>query len=193
MSVLIRQRRRPARALTAAVAAADCLGLLTSCGDDAAATKDKPAAAGADASATFPVSLTNAWGATEVKKKPVKVATVSDGDTAIALALGIVPVITPDIEDGSPVPAYKQRALDKLGGAKLKTYDDTDGTAYEAIATEAPDVLLVTYPFGDRGVVSAKDLESNQLFQSLNAVKGKHFTVIPSNNSVSPPSPTRTR
>ncbi|WP_328792306.1 MULTISPECIES: ABC transporter substrate-binding protein [unclassified Streptomyces] len=321
MSVLHRTRRRPVRALAALTAAAACLGLLTACGGgDSTAAKDKPAAAGADASAAFPVSLTNAWGKTEVKKKPVKVATVSDGDTAIALALGIVPVITPDVEDGAKVPEYKQRAIDKLGAGKLKTYDDSDGTAYEAIAAEAPDiilgmntwemdadyaklqpiapvvtftdkahadtltwqdrlktaakalglsakadeviaanekatteaaaahpefkgkaytyavvhpeqvsfmsyadqdpgvfeklgftktdkaknyapnknavslenldqldadVLLVTYPFGDRGVIGATELESNKLFQSLNAVKTKHFTVIPSDNSLS--------
>ncbi|MFD9517160.1 ABC transporter substrate-binding protein [Streptomyces sp. NPDC059979] len=320
MSFLNRTRRRPAaRALAAVTAAAACLGLLTACSDSTAA-KDKPAAAGADASAGFPVSLTNAWDTTEVKKKPLKVATVSDGDTAIALALGIVPVITPDVEDGAKIPEYKQRAIDKLGAGKLKTYDDTDGTAYEAIAAEAPDVilgmntwemdadyaklqpiapvvtftdkahadtltwqdrlktaakalglsakadeviaanekattdaaaahpefkgktytytvvhpeqisfmsyaaqdpgvfeklgftktdkaknyapdknavslenldqldadvLLVTYPFGDRGVISATELESNKLFQSLNAVKSKHFTVIPSENSLS--------
>lgn len=319
MPVQHRTRRRPARTLAALTAAAACLGLLTACGgEDTGAAKDKPA--GADASAAFPVSLTNAWGKTEVKKKPVKVATVSDGDTAIALALGIVPVITPDVEDGAKVPEYKQRAIDKLGAGKLKTYDDSDGTAYEAIAAEAPDiilgmntwemdadyaklqpiapvvtftdkaqadtltwqdrlktaakalglsakadeviaanekatteaaaahpefkgktytytvvhpeqvsfmsyaaqdpgvfeklgftktdkaknyapdknavslenldqldadVLLVTYPFGDRGVISATELESNKLFQSLNAVKTKHFTVIPSDNSLS--------
>lgn len=139
MSVQHGTRRRPARTLAALTAAAACLGLLTACGgEDSTAAKDKPAAAGADASAAFPVSLTNAWGKTEVKKPPVKVATVSDGDTAIALALGIVPVITPDVEDGAKVPEYKQRAIDKLGAGKLKTYDDSDGTAYEAIAAEAP-------------------------------------------------------
>ncbi|MGZ9928654.1 ABC transporter substrate-binding protein [Streptomyces sp. NC-S4] len=321
MPVQHRTRRRPARTLAALTAAAACLGLLTACGgEDTGAAKGEPAAAGADASAAFPVSLTNAWGKTEVKKKPVKVATVSDGDTAIALALGMVPVITPDVEDGAKVPEYKQRAIDKLGAGKLKTYDDSDGTAYEAIAAEAPDiilgmntwemdadyaklqpiapvvtftdkaqadtltwqdrlktaakalglsakadeviaanekatteaaaahpefkgktytytvvhpeqvsfmsyaaqdpgvfeklgftktdkaknyapdknavslenldqldadVLLVTYPFGDRGVISATELESNKLFQSLNAVKTKHFTVIPSDNSLS--------
>ncbi|MFJ3723826.1 ABC transporter substrate-binding protein [Streptomyces sp. NPDC090045] len=319
MSVLNRTSRRPARALAAVAAAVTCLGLLTACGEDSTAAKDKPAAE-ADASAGFPVSLANAWGKTQVKKKPVKVATVSDGDTAIALALGNVPVITPDVEDGAKIPEYKQRAIDKLGAGKLKTYDDADGTAYEAIAAEAPDVilgmntwemdadyaklqpiapvvtftdkahadtltwqdrlktaakalglsakaeeviaanekatadaaaahpefkgktytytvvhpeqisfmsyaaqdpgvfeklgftktdkaknyapdknavslenldqldadvLLVTYPFGDRGVISATELESNKLFQSLNAVKTKHFTVIPSDNSLS--------
>ncbi|WP_449485389.1 ABC transporter substrate-binding protein [Streptomyces avidinii] len=309
------------RSLTALAATAACVGLLAGCGDGSTDAKDKPAAAGAaaDGAQAFPVSLKNAWGTAEVKKKPLKVATVSDGDTAIALALGITPVITPDIEDGDPVAQYKQRALDKLGAGKLKTYDDTDGTAYEAIAAEAPDVilgvntwemdkdyaklspiapvvtytdkaqadtltwqerlktaakalgldakaaeviaanekatadaaaahpefkgktytytvvhpeqisfmsyeaqdpgvfeklgfaktdkaknygpdknavslenldqldadvLLVTYPFGDRGVISPTELEGNKLFQSLNAVKTKHFAVVPSENSL---------
>ncbi|MFE3609634.1 ABC transporter substrate-binding protein [Streptomyces goshikiensis] len=315
----VHTRSRTAAALTATAA---CLALLTACGgsDDSSAA-DKPAA-GASAGAgkgSFPVALKNAWGSAEIKKKPLKVATVSDGDTDIALALGIVPVITPDAEDGGKVPEYKQRAIDKLGAGKLKTYDDTDGTAYEAIAAEAPDVilgintwemdkdyakltpiapvvtyadkaqadtmtwqdrlktaakalgleakaeeviaasakgtsdaaaahpefkgktyaytvvhpeqisfmsygdqdpgvfeqlgfaktdkaknygpdknavslenldqldadvLLVTYPFGDRGVISPKELEANKLFLSLNSVKSKHFAVVPSENTL---------
>lgn len=128
------------------VASAACLSLVTACGSsDSADSSDKAASAGekkAADSGQFPVSLTNAWGKTTVEKKPVKVATVSDGDTAIALALGLEPVITPDTEDGGKVAEYKQRALDKLGIAKLKTFDDSDGLDYEAIAAEAPDVIL---------------------------------------------------
>src|SRR6478609_6188125 len=93
-------RRRPLAA--ALLASATCLGLLTGCGfsSDTGSSEGKAATAG---DGSFPVSLTNAWGRTEVKQKPVRVATVSDGDTAIALALGVVPVITPDVEDGDPV------------------------------------------------------------------------------------------
>ncbi|MFE8017226.1 ABC transporter substrate-binding protein [Streptomyces antibioticus] len=132
-------RRGAARAL---VAVAACLALATGCSgsDDDAKSEKGPSSSGS--SAAFPVSLTNAWGTTEVKEKPVKVATVSDGDTAIALALGLVPVITPDVEDGGDVAEYKQKAIDKVGAGTLKTYDDTDGTDYEAVATAAPDVIL---------------------------------------------------
>ncbi|WP_112492174.1 ABC transporter substrate-binding protein [Streptomyces bacillaris] len=309
-------RRRP---LVAAVLAyATCLGLLTACsGPSDTGSSDGKAAAAGDGS--FPVSLTTAWGRTEVKEKPVRVATVSDGDTSIALALGLVPVITPDVEDGDPVAEYKQRAVEKLGKKKLKTYDDTDGTDYEAIAAEEPDiilgvntwdvdtdyaklspiapvvtfadknqantltwqerlktaakalglsekaeeviaanektvkeaaaahpdfkgktytysvvhpeqitymsfadqdpgvfeqlglvkhprsknytadkdsvslenldeleadVLLMTYPFGDEGLLSASELESNKLFRSLDVVKNKHFAVVPSENTL---------
>ncbi|MEU8778359.1 ABC transporter substrate-binding protein [Streptomyces sp. NPDC048606] len=312
-------RTRGAAALTAGAVS---LALLTACGGSTEKAADDKPAAGASAEAgkgAFPVALKNAWGNTEVKKKPLKVATVSDGDTSIALALGVVPVITPDVEDGGKVPEYKQRAIDKLGAGKLKTYDDTDGTAYEAIAAEAPDVilgvntwemdkdydklspiapvvtytdkkqadtmtwqerlktaakalgleakaeeviaasakvtsdaaaahpefkgktytytvvhpeqisfmsygaqdpgvfeqlgftktdkaknyapdkngvslenldqldadvLLLTYPFGDRGVISPAELEGNKLFQSLNAVKNKHLAVIPSETNL---------
>ncbi|MFF8987337.1 ABC transporter substrate-binding protein [Streptomyces globisporus] len=309
-------RRRPLAA--ALLASVTCLGLLTACGgeDKGSQAADGKASAG---DGSFPVSLTTAWGRTEVEKKPVRVATVSDGDTAIALALGLVPVITPDVEDGDQVAEYKQRAIDKLGVKKLKTYDDTDGTDYEAIAAEEPDVilgmntwdmdtdhaklspiapvvtfadkkqsdtltwqerlktaakalgltkeadaviaanekaitdaasahpefkgktytysvvhpeqitymsyadqdpgvfeqlglvkhpraknysankngvslenldelesdvLLMTYPFGDEGLLSASELESNKLFQSLDVVKKKHFAVVPSDNTL---------
>ncbi|MET9148261.1 ABC transporter substrate-binding protein [Streptomyces sp. NPDC004042] len=301
------------------LAVATALALATGCsgsGDDKTGSEPAATAAG---SAAFPVKLTNAWGTTEVAKKPVRVATVSDGDTDIALALGIVPVITPDAEDGGPVPEYKQQAIDKLGKSKLKTYDDTDGTDYEAVAEAAPDVilgvntwamntdyaklkpiapvvtyadkkdadtltwqdrlkiaakalgmtdkaeqiiaanekaftdaaaahpefkgktytyavvhpeqityasyadqdpgvfeglgltkapnakkysadknavslenldeleadvLLITYPFGDNGLVSASELEKNKLFASLKVVKGKHYAVVPSENTL---------
>ncbi|WP_460038208.1 ABC transporter substrate-binding protein [Streptomyces cavourensis] len=309
-------RRRPL--VAAVLASATCLGLLTACsGSSGTGSSDGKAAAAGDGS--FPVSLTTAWGRTEVKEKPVRVATVSDGDTSIALALGLVPVITPDVEDGDPVAEYKQRAIEKLGEKKLKTYDDTDGTDYEAIAAEEPDVilgvntwdmdtdyaklspiapvvtfadkkqtntltwqerlktaakalglsekaeeviaanektvkeaaaahpefkgktytysvvhpeqitymsfadqdpgvfeqlglvkhpqsknytadkdsvglenldeleadvLLMTYPFGDEGLLSASELESNKLFRSLDVVKKKHFAVVPSENTL---------
>ncbi|MGV9316428.1 ABC transporter substrate-binding protein [Streptomyces sp. NPDC003691] len=131
------RRRGATRTLLAAVT---CLALVTACGgkDDSGAD----AAPAAGTAGSFPVAVDTAWGKSKVTKKPVRVATVSDGDTDIALALGIVPVITPDAEDGGPVPEYKQRAVDKLGAGKLKTYDDADGTDYEAIAAEAPDVIL---------------------------------------------------
>ncbi|MEU3601444.1 ABC transporter substrate-binding protein [Streptomyces sp. NPDC006798] len=134
-------RRGTVRAL---LAAAVGLALVTGCGgsadsDDSGSSGDKPTGAAAGA---FPVTQKNAWGTTKVTKKPVRVATVSDGDTSIALALGIVPVITPDTEDGNPVPEYKQRGIDKLGAGKLKTYDDADGTDYEAVMAEEPDVIL---------------------------------------------------
>ncbi|MEV6396662.1 ABC transporter substrate-binding protein [Streptomyces sp. NPDC051907] len=142
MNRLARPTGRRGGAARALAAAAACVALVAGCssGTDEKKTDDKPAAGAA--AAAFPVSLANAWGKTEVGKKPVKVATVSDGDTDIALALGVVPVITPDAEDGGPVPEYKQRAIDKLGAGKLKTYDDSDGTDYEAVAAAEPDVIL---------------------------------------------------
>ncbi|MGM9383757.1 ABC transporter substrate-binding protein [Streptomyces antibioticus] len=133
-----RRLRRGVLALTTALS----LGLLAACGGSDSSSDTGTANSGKGSGGSFPVTMKNAWGTTEVKKKPVKVATLSDGDTSIALALGVVPVISPDVEDGAKLPAYKQRALDKLGVGKLKTYDDTDGTAYEDIAAEAPDVIL---------------------------------------------------
>ncbi|WYB29336.1 hypothetical protein V6574_02090 [Streptomyces sp. SM1P] len=42
----------------------------------------------------------------------------------------------------------------------------------------------MTYPFGDEGLLSASELESNKLFQSLDVVKKKHFAVVPSENTL---------
>ncbi|MEO3976449.1 ABC transporter substrate-binding protein [Streptomyces sp. CAU 1734] len=307
------RRRTTVRTL---LATAVCVGLVSACGGtDSGDASGSPKGGGGQ----YPLTLTNAWDKTVVEKKPLKVATTSDGDTSIALALGLVPVITPDVEDGGPVPEYKKRGMDKLGVGKLKKYDDSDGTDYEAIAAEDPDVilgmnswsmdadyaklapiapvitytdkkhadvlpwedrlktaakalglsekadeviaanrkavtdaaaahpelkgkrytysvvhpeqltymsyadqdpgvleklglvkdekskkytakknrislenldelesdlLLMTYPFGDEGLLSASELESNKLFQSLDVVKRKNFTVIPSENTL---------
>ncbi|MFI6904748.1 ABC transporter substrate-binding protein [Nonomuraea sp. NPDC050394] len=127
-------------------AAAACLALVTAC--SAPERPAEKAAAAGPAGGAYPVTLTNAWGQDTIDKKPLRVATVSDGDTSIALALGLVPVITPDAEDGGAIPEYKKRAMDKLGVSSLKTYDDTDGTDYEAIAAEAPDVILGVNTWG---------------------------------------------
>ncbi|WP_067480308.1 ABC transporter substrate-binding protein [Actinomadura hibisca] len=124
----------PARLLAAT---AVCAALVTGCGG----TDDTKGTA-APADAAYPMKLANAWGSAEVKKKPERVAVVSDGDISIALALGITPVIAPDVEAGSPMAEYKKNAVAKVAGGKLKTYKTADGTDYEAIAAEAPDVIL---------------------------------------------------
>ncbi|MEV3872522.1 ABC transporter substrate-binding protein [Streptomyces sp. NPDC049906] len=312
-------RRRGAVRLLLTTATA--LALVTGCGGSGGSeATDAKGTKGTKSTGGFPVTLTSAWGTDRVEGEPLRVATVSDGDTSIALALGIVPVITPDVEDGDPVAPYKQRALDELDVDRLKTYDDSDGTDYEAIAAAEPDVilgmntwdmdadyaklkpiapvvtfrdkkhadtltwqerlktaakalgrseqaeqviaanreairdaaqdnpvlkdktytytvvhpeqitfmsyaeqdpgvfeelglrkteraknytaakngvslenldqleadvLLVTYPFGDEGLLSASELENNKLFRSLDAVRGGNFAVIPSENTLS--------
>lgn len=77
-------------------------------------------AAGADANAGFPIALTSAWGKTEVKKQPLKVATVSGGDRDRA-GPRHRPGHHPERENGAKVPEYKQHAIDKPGAGKLKT------------------------------------------------------------------------
>ncbi|MBM9464455.1 ABC transporter substrate-binding protein [Aeromicrobium sp. YIM 150415] len=41
------------------------------------------------------------------------------------------------------------------------------------------DVLFVGYPFGDEGVLTQDELESDRLFTSLTSVSGGHYAVIP--------------
>src|SRR5699024_4361676 len=41
------------------------------------------------------------------------------------------------------------------------------------------DVLFVAYPFGDEGLMTQDQLEEDELFQSLDAVKSGHYAVIP--------------
>lgn len=55
------------------------------------------------------------------------------------------------------------------------------------------DVLLMAYPFGCEGPLSASEPESCKLFRSLDVVKNEHFAVVPSEDTLAPPSPARTR
>ncbi|NEE18463.1 ABC transporter substrate-binding protein, partial [Streptomyces sp. SID7499] len=61
-------RRRPL--VAALLASATCLGLLTACGEGSGPESSDAGASAGDGS--FPVSLTTAWGRTEVTEKPVR-------------------------------------------------------------------------------------------------------------------------
>lgn len=89
------------------------------------------------------MTLTSPYGETTLKEKPEKVAVVSAVDLDIALALGVVPVISPQYGDAELDP-WETEALEELDEKNLITYDSTDGVDYEAIAVAEPDVILAT-------------------------------------------------
>lgn len=91
--------------------------------------------------AQFPITQKNAWGETEVESAPTRIAVVSGGDRDIAYALGIKPVISPTCP-GCFVSPYVGETEKKLGITDPTTFDDTDGTDFEAVAAAEPDLIL---------------------------------------------------
>lgn len=134
---------RPAlrRALAAVAALAVSVPLLVGCGSTAS-SPDEGAAASKTA-AGYPMTLESPYGETTLAAKPERVAVVSSVDLDIALALGIVPVISPQYGD-TPLDPWETDALAELGTKQFDSYDSTDGVDFEAIAAAKPDVILAT-------------------------------------------------
>ncbi|MGH3689977.1 MAG: ABC transporter substrate-binding protein [Microbacterium sp.] len=102
-----------------------------------------PATEAASSDGGYPMTLESPYGTTTLEAKPERVAVVSSVDLDIALALGLVPVISPLYGDTELDP-WETEALQGLGEKDLTTYDATDGIDYEAIAAADPDVILAT-------------------------------------------------
>lgn len=117
---------------------------LAGCSSTDADTTTTPAAGGDDAgSATaYPLLLESPFGTTELGEKPTKVAVVSGVDLDIALALGVVPVISPKYGDYPLDPWSIDKAAEL--GTEIVTYDASDSTDFQAIAAAEPDVILAT-------------------------------------------------
>ena len=113
-----------------------------------------PAPAGSAApSASFPISVAHAFGATTVAAAPTRVATVSCVNADVALALGVVPVGMPRDDFGGNAQGstpWKDAALQQAAAgigtdAAPKQYSETDGINYNAIAELTPDLILAAY------------------------------------------------
>ncbi len=131
-------RIRTAAALVAMAALA-----LTGC---ASSTPD--AAAPADSSNGFPVTIVSALGDVTIEKKPQRVATIAWGNQDVPIALGVIPVgVDSQVWswDGDSEPGlypWTTEALEALGADTPVIFDVTDGVDFEAIADTQPDVIL---------------------------------------------------
>lgn len=134
-------RPLPRRALLAATAVLS-LGFAGLAGCSSDTTEAATSVANASGVA-YPVTLESPFGETTLEERPERVAVVSSVDLDIALALGVVPVISPLYGD-SELDPWETEALTALGEQELTTYDSTDGVDYEAIAAADPDVILAT-------------------------------------------------
>jgi iron complex transport system substrate-binding protein len=131
----------PALALAACSSSEDSTGTA----DDAAAGSD----GGGDGADALPLTITHAFGSTEITQKATRVACVNWGNHEVPLALGVVPVGMAaanfgDDDDDGLLPWVKEK-LDELGGETPVLFDETDGIDFEAVADTQPEVILAAY------------------------------------------------
>ncbi|MDG4796296.1 iron-siderophore ABC transporter substrate-binding protein [Micromonospora sp. WMMD1082] len=135
---------RVTRLLAGIVAATTAL-TLAACGGSSDTT-DTPTGS---AAASFPVTVTHAFGTTTIEKKPERVATVNWANHEVPLALGIVPVGYAKAnfgdEDGDGLLPWDAARLKELGASTPVLFDETDGIDFEAVANTRPDVILAAY------------------------------------------------
>ncbi|WP_354701777.1 Putative ABC transporter substrate-binding lipoprotein YhfQ [Paraconexibacter sp. AEG42_29] len=140
-----RRPRDPAfsrRTLLAGGAAAG-LGLaLGACGSDDGSAPGTGAAVTPAPGTAFPVRVPHKFGTTTVRAAPKRVASVGGGDVDTLLALGIVPLVVPDIEpswkaDGGGVGPWSRPLL---RGAE-PTVVSSQEIGFEQIAAARPDLV----------------------------------------------------
>lgn len=107
------------------------------------------ATAGGD---TGSLSVTHAFGTTEVPAAVERIACVNWGNHDVPLALGVMPVgmakQTWGVEDDSGMLPWTKEKVDELvadGAQAPKLFDETDAIAFEAVAATTPDVILAAY------------------------------------------------
>ena len=143
------------------IALATAALLLAACGSDAGtsaapatssstALGEADAAGSAAAAATFPVTVTHAFGTTTVDAKPERVATIAWANHDAALALGVVPVgmakQTYGDDDANGVHPWTAEQMTSLGAEQLPVlFDETDAIDVEAVAETQPDVILAAF------------------------------------------------
>jgi iron complex transport system substrate-binding protein len=118
--------------------------LLAGCGSDSEpAPAAAPSGTPSDAPSAGPRTVPGALGDLVIEGTPTRVVSVGQyRDTDAAVALGVVPLLSPDLStfvEGGITPWV----LDALDGAELELYD-TDDLPFEKIAAAAPELILAT-------------------------------------------------
>jgi iron complex transport system substrate-binding protein len=136
----------PLRLLALVLTGALLVGACSSSSDDeadaGAATED---AGSGDA---FPVTITHAFGETEITEPPERVVTWGWGSADAAIALGVVPVAIPFQEYGGDeqgVLPWIREALEEQGAELPEILPNSEEAPVEAIAAAEPDLILAAY------------------------------------------------
>ena len=137
----------PLRLLSLVLAGALLAGACSSSSDDEA---DAGPAAEEDAGSedAFPVTITHAFGETEITEPPERVVTWGWGSADAAIALGVVPVAIPFQEYGGDeqgVLPWIREALEEQGAELPEILPNTEEAPVEAIAAAEPDLILAAY------------------------------------------------
>jgi iron complex transport system substrate-binding protein len=106
--------------------------MLAGCSAEPASNEVEP-----DASA-FPVTLTHAFGSTEIEALPNRVVVLAAMEADLCAGLGLVPVAMPRIAD---TPWFR-RAINVIQGERPIHLDDSQGPPIEVIAELKPDLIL---------------------------------------------------
>ena len=100
-------------------------------------------------SASYPMTISHAYGETVIESQPERVATISWGNQDVPLALGIVPVGVSKANygetDKNGLLPWTGEKYAELGEESPVVYDDVDGLDYEAISDSNPDIILAAY------------------------------------------------
>ncbi|WP_338748851.1 ABC transporter substrate-binding protein [Janibacter alittae] len=94
----------------------------------------------------FPVTITHAFGSTEITRAPTRIATVGWNDQDVVASFGVVPVGATKITWGGnaqgSTPWFDEAVQEIDPDAEVVRYDDADGVPVAEIATLAPDLIL---------------------------------------------------
>lgn len=114
-----------------------------------ASTEAEETAAEEDSETEYPITITHAYGTTEITGKPERIVTLGWGNQDTVLALGVVPVGVSAANYGyvteHQLHQWTDDAFAELGETDPNVFSDTDGFDYEAISDAAPDVILAAY------------------------------------------------
>lgn len=132
----------PVGALLLALPLAAC-GSESDSGDEAKDGGESPAAESFE-----PVTITHAFGETEIDEQPERVATWGWGSGDAVLALGVMPVAMPEYsygaDDQKRMP-WQTEAIEELGGEAPTLLSETAEPPVEEIAAAQPDLILANY------------------------------------------------
>ncbi|MFS8584812.1 MAG: iron-siderophore ABC transporter substrate-binding protein [Acidimicrobiia bacterium] len=136
----------PLRLLALVLSGALLVGACSSSSDEeadaGAATED------AGSGDEFPVTITHAFGETEITEPPERVVTWGWGSADAAIALGVVPVAIPFQEYGGDeqgVLPWIREALEEQGAELPEILPNSEEAPVEAIAAAEPDLILAAY------------------------------------------------
>ncbi|MFS8481178.1 MAG: iron-siderophore ABC transporter substrate-binding protein [Acidimicrobiia bacterium] len=136
----------PLRLLALVLSGALLVGACSSSSDEeadaGAATED------AGSGDEFPVTITHAFGETEITEPPERVVTWGWGSADAAIALGVVPVAIPFQEYGGDeqgVLPWIREALEEQGAELPEILPNSEEAPVEAIAAAEPDLVLAAY------------------------------------------------